>query len=348
LGDANRVCRLSVYVGIVLAFQAWTWVGEQVMSISAARHFGGKFVHFLSSVTLVVHCVFFFLATSATAREVGLCGRATGDAAIAACSTVTDENLKSAATFYLRGNEYRANGEFERAISDYNEALRLDPKLASAFDGRGHSYLAKNDGDRAIADFNKAIRLAPNNPTFRLSRAGYYIYFRHANLDAAIADLDRVIALNPKFALAYRIRGNAYGFQRNLDHAIADYDRSLRINPLDKRAVLERLLAYDAKGANIQTERDYQRVLVARLELAKRYPPQARERREEGQVLIAFSIDRAGKVISNRIESGSGFAAIDGEALAMIQRAQPFPPLVNKNKDHEVFHVPLLFKMGAP
>jgi periplasmic protein TonB len=86
---------------------------------------------------------------------------------------------------------------------------------------------------------------------------------------------------------------------------------------------------------------------VARLKLAKRYPLEARERREEGRVLIAFSIDRAGKVVSNRIESSSGFAAIDNEALAMIKRTQPFPPLVNKNKDHDVFRVPLLFTIGS-
>jgi TonB family protein len=316
------------------------------MSISVPRHFGGYVVHFLSSVILVVYCGVDFFATSAAAREVGQCGEATGDAAIAACSAVINDNTKNAVTFHLRGNAYRAKGELDHAISDYNEALRLDPKFASAFNNRGHSYLAKSDYDRAIADFNNAVHLDPHNPTFRWSRAIYYTYFRQANLDAAIADLNQVIALNPKLAAAYRVRGDAYRAQRNLDRAIADYDQSLRINPLDNRVLLERAVAYDAKGGNIQTEQDYQRVLVARLMIGKRYPPQARQRKEEGLVRISFSIDRAGKVISNRIVSSSGFAALDNEALAMIKRAQPFPPPVNQNKDHAGFLVPISFRIN--
>jgi Tfp pilus assembly protein PilF len=49
-------------------------------------------------------------------------------------------------------------GDNDRAIADYNEAIRRDPNSALAFDNRGTAYLKKGDNDRAIADYNEAIR----------------------------------------------------------------------------------------------------------------------------------------------------------------------------------------------
>ena len=49
----------------------------------------------------------------------------------------------------------------DRAIADYTEAIRLDPKYANAYSNRGVAYSDKGDKDRAIADFTEAIRLDP-------------------------------------------------------------------------------------------------------------------------------------------------------------------------------------------
>jgi protein TonB len=65
--------------------------------------------------------------------------------------------------------------------------------------------------------------------------------------------------------------------------------------------------------------------LVAHLNRTKRYPPEARMRREEGVVRLSFSIDRSGRVIGFRVAGSSGSPALDREALAMIQRASPLP-----------------------
>ena len=48
---------------------------------------------------------------------------------------------------------YRAKGEFERAIEDYNEALRLERKYAAAFNNRGNAYRAMGEIDPAIRDY---------------------------------------------------------------------------------------------------------------------------------------------------------------------------------------------------
>jgi protein TonB len=66
--------------------------------------------------------------------------------------------------------------------------------------------------------------------------------------------------------------------------------------------------------------------LVSRLlERHKRYPAAAHSRREQGVVHLSFTIDRKGQVLASRIARGSGSALLDEEAIALVQRAQPFP-----------------------
>jgi tetratricopeptide (TPR) repeat protein len=59
------------------------------------------------------------------------------------------------------GLAYAAKGDFERAVSNFSEAIRLDRKFASAYYNRALAYQMRNDYDRAIADYNEAIRLNP-------------------------------------------------------------------------------------------------------------------------------------------------------------------------------------------
>ena len=59
------------------------------------------------------------------------------------------------------GAAYGNKGEYDRAISDFTEAIRLDPKLASAYYNRGIAYENKGEHDKAIADYTEAIRLEP-------------------------------------------------------------------------------------------------------------------------------------------------------------------------------------------
>jgi periplasmic protein TonB len=69
----------------------------------------------------------------------------------------------------------------------------------------------------------------------------------------------------------------------------------------------------------------WQSLLLKHLQEFKNYPYQARQRNEQGVVLLAFSIDRAGHVVSRRIVKSSGYADLDAEVLALVERAQPMP-----------------------
>src|SRR5205823_7762660 len=64
-----------------------------------------------------------------------------------------------------------AKGEYDRALADFNEAIRLDSTLAPAFHNRGWLRAIRREYDRALADYAEAIRLDPNQPTPFSSRA---------------------------------------------------------------------------------------------------------------------------------------------------------------------------------
>lgn len=75
-----------------------------------------------------------------------------------------------AATLLARGDGHRSRGDLDRAIADYDAALKVDPKLADAHHNRGVAWHAKGDRRRALADFDAALRLRPDFHDARASR----------------------------------------------------------------------------------------------------------------------------------------------------------------------------------
>ena len=80
----------------------------------------------------------------------------------------------------------------------------------------------------------------------------------------------------------------------------------------------------DASGSNLLPQ--WQKQIIIILERTKRYPSEARNKRQQGVARIAFNMDRQGKVTSTRLVASSGSPLLDQEAMELARRAQPFPP----------------------
>ena len=161
------------------------------------------------------------------------------DRQIRGCTQVIErgkqESRETRAPAYTnRGIAYEKKGEVDRAIADYNKAIKLSPKLAAAYYNRGLAYEKKGESDRAIADYNKAIALDPNDAA-AYNNLGI-VYGRKGEVDRAIADFTKAIKLSPNFALAYSNRGLAYWTKGDKDQAIADFRKALEIDPTSKSA----------------------------------------------------------------------------------------------------------------
>ena len=108
--------------------------------------------------------------------------------------------------YLQRGIEATQNDNLDDAIEYYTEVIRLDPAdidiVAGAYNNRGNAYGDRGDYDRAIDDYNKAIKRNPNADAY-YNRG--IVYGDKGDYDRAIDDYNKVIELNPNYADAYNL-----------------------------------------------------------------------------------------------------------------------------------------------
>ena len=90
-------------------------------------------------------------------------GLTLGFAAVLTPTPSSREQL-AADAHYSRGLAYLKKGEFDRAITDFDEAIRLNPEDGEAYHNRGVAHGKKGELARAEADFAKAKELGYANP----------------------------------------------------------------------------------------------------------------------------------------------------------------------------------------
>ena len=134
-------------------------------------------------------------------------------------------------TYLEQGNRFTAQGDDDRAIAAFNEALAINPKDAEAYNNRGVVYEYRRDHDRAVADFTMAISL--NNDYVEAYNNRGVAYKNKGDYDRAINDFNKALQLNPNHIIAYYNRGVAYQNKGSYTQAIVDFDKVLADKPQD-------------------------------------------------------------------------------------------------------------------
>src|SRR6266545_490980 len=113
----------------------------------------------------------------------------------------------SAEAYFNRGNAHLGKSHYDHAIDDYNQAIKLKADFAAAFDNRCWARAVVGILKPALADCNEALRLVPNNAVTLDSRG--FIFLKMSNFDAAVSDYDAALRTDPKLAFALYGRGLA-------------------------------------------------------------------------------------------------------------------------------------------
>jgi len=168
-------------------------------------------------------------------------------------SDLTGADLPNA--LHMRAIVLQANGCFDQAIADYDEAIRLLPH-ARFYHNRGNAWQRKGELDRAAADYDEAIRLEPQYSSAFNNRGS--VWHRRGDHDRASADYSEAIRLNPQYASAYANRGYIHYYRGSFAAAEADFSAALRLDPEDAYALiwltLARARASGASGIALEGE----------------------------------------------------------------------------------------------
>jgi tetratricopeptide (TPR) repeat protein len=134
-----------------------------------------------------------------------------------------------ARAYVQRGILYAIDREYDLAIADYSEAIRVDPKRADSYLNRGRAYVAKGDRDYAIADYADAIR---NNPKFAEAYGNLCNALTiEGRLQPALASCNKSVQLKPRNPASLAFRGTVYLALRNFKRAKANYEEALALDP---------------------------------------------------------------------------------------------------------------------
>ena len=132
---------------------------------------------------------------------------------------------------------YRARGtraDLEQAIKVCTAGLERNPGIedkAALYTNRGQVYAELGNLEAALADINEALRVDPTYTRGYASLCG--VYRQKNELDAALGNCNKALELNPGYAWAYNERGRVYQAMAELDKALADYRKSAELDVSD-------------------------------------------------------------------------------------------------------------------
>jgi tetratricopeptide (TPR) repeat protein len=196
------------------------------------------------------------------ARAQARCGNPDPELSIGVCSAIIQSGRvrgrELAAAHTDRGVAYVALLDYDRALSDFGEAIRVDPTFAKAFANRGAVHGAKQDFDKAIEDFTRAIELGPRSAHAFADRAGMYrLKGQH---DAAIRDYTEAVRIDPAFADAILNRAITLAGTSRCADAIPDFTRAIEVlegGPGTSIAFVDRGVCYEKTGHDDLALKDY-------------------------------------------------------------------------------------------
>jgi lipoprotein NlpI/uncharacterized protein YecT (DUF1311 family) len=138
----------------------------------------------------------------------------------------------------------------ERERLKKEELAWINQRNGVAQEANGKAQEASLENPTAVAD-RELVKVTQ-------ARADELEQWRGAgNYDAAIADFDRAIKLDPKNAGALCARGDVKQAKGDWDGAIADYNRCIELEPTNDEAYDSRGIANQAKGNNDLAIADY-------------------------------------------------------------------------------------------
>ena len=177
-----------------------------------------------------------------------------------------DEQLAIAYSHRGRARLWNARTtDFDPAMADHNEAVRLAPKQATVYVNRGLAWWRLGKRDKAGEDIDAAIALDPGSAEAYYARAQVF-RFTVSLRDRVIADYDKTISLKPDHLEAYYAQASLFA-RHDEDRAIGNYTKIIELNPAWDGGI-----AYQARANSYLAKGEYRLALADHAELLRLSP----------------------------------------------------------------------------
>lgn len=145
--------------------------------------------------------------------------------------------------YNARGTAHFQNKEYDLAIKDFDESIKLLPKNAAAYYNRSVSYFGKGNIDQAILDIRLATSYDAKNSTYW--RQQCFLYLTKGVYTQAIQDCAEALKIDPKNTAALINRGYSYSKNGEFNLAVNDFKEATEIDPKLENAFGGLCLAYN-------------------------------------------------------------------------------------------------------
>ena len=186
----------------------------------------------------------------------------------------------TAVEIHTVGIEHAVQGKFEEARLEFEKVLRIDPSFESArialelienvtdqkikketaiLHFKADGCIIKRQWDEAIAECDKALEINHKFAMAYIDRGIAYVGKREYG--RAIADFNKAIEINPRLPGFYLSRGIVYSYKGEYDKAISDFDKAIDLNPKGAMGYYSRGLSYQGKGEYDKAISDFDKTI---------------------------------------------------------------------------------------
>jgi tetratricopeptide (TPR) repeat protein len=197
------------------------------------------------------------------------------DAAIAILDNIISDEPTLQDPYNLRGFALSSNGSGEKALEDFDKAIRINPHYSEAYFNRGNTNRSLLRYPDAIRDFSLAITNNPSMAEAFVNRGNLHALL--GDSAAALVDYEKALSLNPRFAVAYFDRGLLKNQKGDHSAALGDFDQAIKFDSHLAKAYFEKGSLLEAEGSDEGALNCYERFLMYDLpdEDGKRYSKDA-------------------------------------------------------------------------
>ncbi len=129
------------------------------------------------------------------------------------------------------GVAFFENGEYEKALKNFNEVIEADPLLLHVRTNIGICYLRLEKYELAEKEFKMVLEKLPDNFSAHYHLALSYYRRSEDRAEDAFSECKKALELDPQSHLALNTMGVIYGFKGDIDEEIKYYNKALEIAP---------------------------------------------------------------------------------------------------------------------